>query len=115
VLQKSESSSAGGKLKEQGLIHWGGENLPWGHSNINIGATDEAGFRAIPYLTIIPSGTMKIECYWWTSTMYNGVEADRDKYAYGRGVFLFSSEIVRSEYGGPGSRTVLPQKIRCVK
>lgn len=56
---------AGGKLKEPGTIHW---------TEPNSGATDEAGFNALPGGTRFTNGlffTLKNIGYWWTFTGLN--------------------------------------------
>ena len=58
-------SVAGGKLKETGLAHW---------ENINVGATNETGFSAVPGGYRIVSGAYMFigaVCYWWSSTELN--------------------------------------------
>ena len=56
---------AGGKLKESGTIHW---------TEPNSGATNEAGFNALPGGTRFTNGlffTLKNIGYWWTFTGSN--------------------------------------------
>ncbi|MFA6925323.1 MAG: fibrobacter succinogenes major paralogous domain-containing protein [Bacteroidales bacterium] len=55
-------SSAGGKLKEAGTIHW---------TSPNVGATNETGFTALPGGSRYPNGSFNnIGNYanWWTAT-----------------------------------------------
>ena len=56
---------AGGKLKEVGLSHW---------KEINVGATNESGFTALPgglRSTFGDFGTLGIYGRWWSSTAYS--------------------------------------------
>ena len=68
---------AGGKLKEQGTIHWQSHNR---------GATNETGFSALPggfcsksLVDLTSTGNGFITCttngFWWSSTEYNENEA----------------------------------------
>lgn len=62
-------SIAGGKLKEDGIIHW---NSP------NSGATNETGFTALPGGWRHPDGTFNDVSYnggWWSNSMYSSIYA----------------------------------------
>jgi uncharacterized protein (TIGR02145 family) len=106
LLQILESTTAGGKLKEIGLTHWNSSGV-YGVENINVGAKDEAGFKAIPGGTT--ANTWRTGCNWWTSTWLFG------NYSYARGVSFVNTDINRADNFWPGSFTNEGHKIRCVK
>jgi len=90
--------NAGGKLKEQGTRRW---------KEPNTGATNEAGFNAVPggYRDVDGSfyvlGTC---CYWWSATEYT------DHFAWYRSLYYTSYRIHRTNsYVGDGF------SVRCIR
>jgi len=67
-------SLAGGKLKEEGISHWTDV------SGINVGATNETGFTAIPagnrsYESANKFGGLNYNGFWWSSTQFSATAA----------------------------------------
>ena len=63
------ASIAGGKLKEAGTSHW---------ASVNVGATNETGFTALPGGFRDVDGTYYENgenAYWWSSNEYNATDA----------------------------------------
>jgi len=89
---------AAGKLKETGITHW---------TTPNTGATDDAGFTALPGGMREINGTFKyigMSFYLYSSSAYNTLNA------WYRGIYYSKADIIR---GYAGKRYGL--SIRCVK
>ena len=98
ILMNSQGgrSSAGGKLKEVGLVHWKAPNA---------GATNESGF------TSLPAGARDFDvfceiaesAYFWSSTQYGpGALAKHTKYA----TTYFENDVVVEKKGGFSLRLI---------
>ncbi len=92
---------AGGKLKEEGTTHWPAPNK---------GATDIAGFTALPggYRDGFGNFNTLAGGYWWSSTLYD--PSDNQSGAWSRSMGYLSEAVNRYDavptYG---------QSVRCVK
>lgn len=82
---------AGGKLKETGTVHW---------TSPNYGATNEAGFTALPGGLRMSDGTYASKTtngYWWHSTEATTTTANRRDIAYN--TINFYASTVSKNYG----------------
>jgi uncharacterized protein (TIGR02145 family) len=96
----TESNTAGGKLKETGILHW---------KSPNTGATNESGFTAIPGGLRNSDGEFYLPsiegyAYYWSTTELNSNSA------YIRDLFYTGSNISRGSWS-----KVVGSSIRCIK
>lgn len=110
-------SVAGGKLKEEGTLHW---------IEPNTGATNLSGFTALPGGMRTPSGYdgrfwdtwggKSTKAYFWTSTS----QPSQDEFAWGKGLSTYDDEVhwwsSFSTYDGYlGSAKYKGLSVRCIK
>jgi uncharacterized protein (TIGR02145 family) len=100
VFPDYESETAGGLLKEAGLVHW---------LEPNTGATNKCGFTALPggitYAKYPEYLGMNTDGYWWSSTEHVDIEDN----AYGRYILYNSGSVYKDRFAKTNALSV-----RCI-